>query len=141
MLTTVFLLLFPRRSPLVDVGLAGLALLVLALSAQYTQKVIWGAFPHSIVENRFKRCVVVVLWVTLAPSLLFLAIGGTVAYQNGGGAAIGERIFNWRILAAFGFYFPWALMQQTLLQFYLLGRLLVLFPQRLFFVPFIITGT
>jgi membrane protease YdiL (CAAX protease family) len=32
-------------------------------------------------------------------------------------------------------------MQQTLLQFYLLGRLLAVFPQRLLFVPIIITGT
>ena len=31
-------------------------------------------------------------------------------------------------------------MQQTLLQFYLLGRLLALFPKQYLFVPMIITG-
>jgi membrane protease YdiL (CAAX protease family) len=43
-------------------------------------------------------------------------------------------------LAEFGCYIPWALMQQTLLQFYLLGRLLVLFPKRLLWVPLTITA-
>jgi hypothetical protein len=73
--------------------------------------------------------------------VLFFLIGGIVAYKSGGWSAVGSRIFNWRILAAFGCYLPWALMQQTLLQFYLLGRLLALFPKRLLFLPFIITGT
>jgi len=53
---------------------------------------------------------------------------------------MGERVFNWRILAAFGCYLPWALMQQALLQFYLLGRLLALLPRRYRFLPMIVTG-
>ena len=45
-----------------------------------------------------------------------------------------------------GFHFvfivlPWALMQQTLLQFYLLGRLLALLPKQYLFAPIIITGS
>ncbi len=67
-------------------------------------------------------------------------VGALVAYQNGGRSAVGVRIFNWRMLAAFGCYLPWALMQQTLLQFYLLGRLLALFPKQLLVVPFFLTG-
>src|SRR6266404_1022765 len=140
-LTAVFLLLFPRRSPAVDVGLAGFALLALAVSATYTKKVIWAASPPPVAEKRFNRCIAVVFWVTVPPALLFLLIGGIVAYRNGGWPAVADRVFNWRILAAFGCYLPWALMQQTLLQFYLLGRLLALFPKRLLFVPMMITGT
>jgi hypothetical protein len=64
-LTTVFLLLFPKRSPAVDVALAGFALVCLGVSAGYTKKVIWAASPPATVENRFKRCAVVSLWVTL----------------------------------------------------------------------------
>jgi len=139
-LTTVFLVLFPRRSPALDVGLAGCALLGLALSAGYTKKVIWAASPPPVIEKRSRRCLEVVFWVTVPLSLVFLLIGGIVAYRTGGWAAVGERVFNWRILVAFGCYSLWALMQQTLLQFYLLGRLLVLFPRRLLFVPFVITG-
>ena len=140
-LTTIFLLAFPKRSPVVDVGLAGFALLCLALSASYTKKVIWAASPLPVAEKPFKRCMTVVLWVTVPPALLFLLIGGIVAYKNGGWPAVAGRVLNWRILAAFSCYLPWALMQQTLLQFYLFGRLLVLFPRRFPLVPMMITGT
>ena len=67
----------------------------------------------------------VTLWLTVPTCLLFLSIAGWIAYQHGGWP-VAARVFNWRILAAFGCYLPWALMQQALLQFYLLGRLLAL---------------
>ncbi len=139
-LTTIFLILFPKRNPLVDVALAGFALVCIGLSAPYTKNVIWAASPSPIVKDRIKKCLTVTLWITVPAALLFLLIGGIVAQKNGGWPAVGSRILNWRILAAFGFYLPWALMQQTLLQFYLLGRLLVLFPKPLRFVPFLVTG-
>jgi hypothetical protein len=140
-LTTVFLVIFPRRNPLVDVGLAGFALLCVALSARYTKKVVWAASPLPIEKNRVKRCLAVVFWLTVPLVLLFLLIGGIVAYGNGGWPTVADRVFNWRILAAFSFYLLWALMQQTLLQFYFLGRLLVLFPKTYLLVPMLITGT
>jgi hypothetical protein len=139
-LTTVFLVLFPRRNPLLDVALAGFALLCIAVSATYTKNVIWAATPSPVAHNRKKECLAVTLWITVPVALAFLVIGGIIAYRNGGWPAVGARILNWRILAAFGCYLPWALMQQTLLQFYLLGRLLALFPRRFLFVPFMITG-
>jgi len=140
-LTTVFLWLFPKRSPAVDVGLAGFALVCLRVSAAYTKKVIWAESSPPVAENRFGRCVRVLLWVTVPAALLFVLIGGIVAFNSGGGwPAVARRVFNWRILAAFGCYLPWALMQQTLLQFYLLGRLLVLFPKRFLLVPMMGTG-
>jgi len=128
-IATVFLLLFPRRSVIVDVGLAAVALVALALSAGYTRRVIWAALPPPVIEKRFQRCLKVTLWITVPTALLFLLIGGFVAYRNGGWLAAAERVFNWRILVAFGCYLPWALMQQTLFQFYLLGRLLALLPE------------
>jgi hypothetical protein len=141
LLTTVFIVLFPRRNPLLDVALAGLALLCIALSSRYTSNIIWGMSPPPVEENRLEPCSTAILWVTVPPALLFLAIGGIIAYRSGGWPAVEARIFNWRLLVAFGGYLPWALMQQTLLQFYLLGRLLVVFPKRLLMVPFLITGT
>jgi hypothetical protein len=140
-LTTVFLLLLPKRNPLLDVALAGLALVTIAISAPYTKRVVWTALPSPVAENRVARCLTVILWITVPLALLFLVMGGIIAWQTGGWPAVGNRILNWRILAAFGCYLPWALMQQTLLQFYLLGRLLVLFPKQLLWVPFLITGT
>jgi len=139
-LTTIFLLRFPTRNPLVDVALAGFALLCIAASARYTKSVIWAASPPPIAEHRLKQCLAVTLWITVPAALLFLLIGGIAAYKSGGWSAVGSRVMNWRIAAAFGCYLPWALMQQTLLQFYLLGRLLVLFPKQLLFIPFVITG-
>lgn len=139
-LATVFLVLFPRRSPLLDVALAGFALLCIVLSAGYTKRVIWAVSPPPVAENRFKRCLAVTFWVTVPPALLFLVIGGVIAYNDGGWPAAARRMFNWRMLAAFGCYLPWALMQQTLLQYYLLGRLLALFPKQYLGVPIIITG-
>jgi len=139
-LTAIFLVLFPRRNPLLDVALAGLALICIAAFARYTKNVIWGTVAPAAAGNRVKGCVAVTLWLTIPVVSLFLLMGGIVAYRKGGWSAVAARILNWRILAAFGCYLPWALIQQTLLQFYLLGRLLVLFPKRFLFVPFIITG-
>src|SRR5688500_11429290 len=118
LLTLVFLQLFPRRNPAMDVGLAGFALVCIGLSVRYT-KVIWAASPPPVVEHRFKRSLRFTLWVTLPAALVFLVIGGFLAYNTGGCPAVGDRVFTWRILAAFGFYLGWALMQQTLFQFYL----------------------
>ena len=139
-LVTIFLVLFPRRNPLLDIALAGFALVCIALSAGYTKRVIWAVSQPPVTENRFKRCLAVTFWVTVPLALLFLAIGGVIAYKDGGWPAAANRVFNWRILAAFGCYLPWALMQQTLLQFYLLGRLLAIFPKRFLWVPIMITG-
>jgi membrane protease YdiL (CAAX protease family) len=69
-----------------------------------------------------------------------LIIGGIVSYQSGGWPAVATRCFNWKMLPAFGCYLPWALIQQTLLEFYLLGRLLALFPRQLSWMAFVITG-
>jgi len=139
-LTTVFLLIFPRRNPLVDVALAGFALVCLGLSVGYTKRVVWAASPPPIAENRLKRCLVVTLWVTIPAVVIFLLIGTFLGYRGGGWSAVAGRVFNWRILAAFGCYLPWALMQQTLFQFYLLGRLLALFPTSQPLPAVILTG-
>jgi hypothetical protein len=139
-LTTVFILLFPKRSPAVDVALAGFALVCLGVSSRYTKQVVWAASQPPVAEHRVRRCLTATFWVTVPPALLFLVIGGFIASRDGGWPAVASRVFNWRILAAFGCYLPWALMQQTLLQFYLLGRLLALFPEGVRFVPMVITG-
>jgi hypothetical protein len=72
--------------------------------------------------------------------VLFLFIGGVVAYRNGAWPAVNDQILSWKLLAIFGGYALWALMQQTLFQFYLLGRLLVLFPKNQPIWPVVITG-
>src|SRR5215471_4649652 len=100
--TVIFLVLFPRRNPLVDVALAGFALLCIAVASPYSRNVIWTATPSPVTEDRTRECLAVTFWITLPVALVFLSIGGVMAYKNGGWSAVGSRIFNWRILAAFG---------------------------------------
>src|SRR5437660_1697193 len=102
--TTIFLVLFPRRSPVMVVALAGFALLCIALSAPYTKKVIWAASPSPVREHRLKRCLAVTFWITLPPALSFLLIGGIVAHHGGRWHEFAARVFSWRILIAFCCY-------------------------------------
>jgi membrane protease YdiL (CAAX protease family) len=97
----------------------------------YHQLFVWdgGPSPPKPEPHPFRRCAVLTLWVTLPPLLLFLLIGLWLGYQQGGWTGAEARVLNWKILLAFACYLPWALMQQTLFQFYLLGRLLALFPK------------
>jgi hypothetical protein len=82
----------------------------------------------------------VTAWVTVPAVIGFLLVGGILGYRNGGWPAVTERILNWKMLAVFAAYIAWALIQQTLFQFYLLGRLLALFPKNQPLWPVLITG-
>lgn len=66
--------------------------------------------------------------VTACGVLGVLALGMGIAYAQGGWEEILKRIFTWHLFPAIGLYFPWAMLQQTLFQFYLLGRLRVALP-------------
>ena len=128
-LTIIFLFVFPDRSVLVDASLALFALVVLALNARFTRSVIWAQFPpRGRKGQRVWDCLATVTAMTLAVALVFFGIGLAIGYAQGGWSTAFHRISNWHILLAIGFYFPWALLQQTLFQFYLLGRLRTLLP-------------
>lgn len=139
-LTAIYLILFPKRNPLLDVALAGFALLCIGLSSRHTKTAIWAASPPPVSEHRFQRCMTVILWLTVPTVILFFSIGAFLAYRNGGWPGVTQRVINWRIVAAFCGYLVWALMQQTLFQFYLLGRLLTLLPKGQPMVAVAITG-
>jgi hypothetical protein len=68
--------------------------------------------------------------VTACGVFAILALGMGMAYAQGGWEEVFGRIFTWRLFSAIGLYFPWALLQQTLFQFYLLGRLRVALPSK-----------
>jgi membrane protease YdiL (CAAX protease family) len=138
LLSTIFLLLFPRRNPWVDVVLAVFALLCIVATARYTKNVIWSTSPPA--ESKYEDCLKVTLWITVPTALIFFLIGGILAYRQGGWPIVAERIFNWKILVVFIAYTAWAFIQQTLFQFYLLGRLLALFPKSQLMWPILITG-
>jgi len=127
-LSTAFIMLFPRRPIGVDMGLGLFALALVLLTAKHTRAAIWGPVPGDIKGARWQRCVASTMVPTALAMSLFLLIGGIIAYQAAGWSAVGYRILNPRILTAVTLYFPWALLQQTLFQFYLLGRMRALWP-------------
>jgi Type II CAAX prenyl endopeptidase Rce1-like len=139
-LAAFFLLLFPHRNPWLDIALAGFALLCIGATTRYTKNVIWGASPPPQSQDQFKDSVKVTLWITIPTALIFFLVGAILAFRHGGWPAIAERIFDWKILVIFVAYTGWAFIQQTLFQFYLLGRLLALFPRNQQFWPILITG-
>jgi len=138
LLTIVFFILFPRRPMVLDECLALFAVVLLILNAGFTKSMVWNRFPPSLSgRERLRRCLVAVVgWTSVF--LLILFIGALyIGYSQGGLKGIFIRISNWHIIFAVGLYFSWALVQQTLFQFYLLGRLLILLPAP---VAIVLTG-
>ena len=135
--TAAFLMVFPRRPFFVDVGLALLAGTLLLLDARHTRDAIWGQFPCAVDErSRRRRTILLVGPVTGLIVLCFLGTGIALGTLEGGWATASQRIGNPRLLLVLAIYLPWALLQQILFQFYLLGRLCTLLP-----VPVAVTGT
>ena len=128
-LTLVFLLVFPERTIFVEVGLAGCALALVGLNARYTKHAIWGQFRCPLDRrSRLRKAIVLVGPATGVLLVGLFAIGLALGYRDGEWQAAMQRVGNWRLILALVLYLPWALLQQTLFQFYLLGRLRTLFP-------------
>ena len=127
-LSSCFLLLFPERSVTLDMGLALFALALIGLNAKYTRARIWGRLPPEGKSQRWQRCLRTTVLLTLMAVVSFLVLGIAIGYQEGGWEAAGARVLKGTILIAIAVYLPWALLQQTLFQFYLLGRVRALWP-------------
>jgi len=127
-LTVIFLLLFPLRPSYIDVGLALLALCLLMKTARFTKREIWRFDERN--REGLRMSYRFILSFTVPVVILFLLIGSYLGFRDGSWSGALERVLNWRILLALLFYFPWALLQETLFQFYLLGRLKVIFDSR-----------
>ena len=131
-LTALFLCLFPYRPLFVDLGLAFFALVLLTVNARFTKHVIWRQFPTSGTKTaRLRACLIRVSLVTLGVVVVCFGIGVAREYAANGGQLSLERMVNGHLLLAMLVYFPWALLQQTLFQFYLLGRLHTLLPAKI----------
>ncbi|MCZ7646395.1 MAG: CPBP family glutamic-type intramembrane protease [Planctomycetota bacterium] len=127
-LTALYLMLMPQRALGVDVGMALVGLGLVGLYAWKTNEKIWGPPPQPAFE-RIPRCTFLMLVTTLPAVVLFLLYGAWDAYSvNGDWHDILYRLFRLNFFGALLLYVPWALLQQTLFQFYLLGRLRALLP-------------
>ena len=127
-LSSGFLVLFPRRPIVVDLGLALFALGLVLLNANDTRTQFWGQWPVEVGHASRQRGVVVTMTLTVLVMLLFLLVGVVIGYQGAGWPGVKARILHPYLPTAVLLYLPWALLQQTLFQFYLLGRVRTLCP-------------
>lgn len=123
-----FLVLFPRRPISVDLGLAVFALSLVLLDANYTRTHIWGQWPVEGKKLEWWRYAAATMALTTPAILLFLVVGMAIGYQGAGWPGAKARILHPYLPTAVLLYLPWALLQQTLFQFYLLGRVRTLCP-------------
>jgi hypothetical protein len=129
LLTVLVMNFFPPRTIGVQVGMALIALGLIGFTAAETKERIWGP-PASPPFDRIRRCFVNMSLLTIPPVLVFLAYGALARQMRwklwwGGEPA---AMFGSHFFIALCLYLPWALLQQTLFQFYLLGRLRALLP-------------
>jgi len=116
----VFVGTFRVRPAWVDFALAGVAVALIAASAQRSRR-LWEAVlvPGETAKHR--------AWVA---SGVFTAVGLLVlvglAATNAAGSTqpFAQRATNWHVVIAMVLYFPWALLQQYIFQRFLLIRLL-----------------
>ena len=128
----IILTLFPQRPSFVDLAMALLGLLLLSLNYTFTKKVVWGQFPPiQDKKDRIRGSIKAFLTITFPLMLMCLGAGLAIGFVSDGEEGAINRIFHSKLLLVIGIFIPWALLQQTLFQFYLLGRLLTLLPTRL----------
>lgn len=128
-LTIIFLVVFPKRSIYIDGLLALFALSLIASNARFTKNSVWVQFPlKDDLRTRVRRSYTLAGGFTIPVILAFAAIGLALGYRELGWEGAWIRVLNWHLPVIFLLYLPWALLQQFLFQFYLLGRLLTLLP-------------
>jgi len=133
--TVLFLTLAPR--PFLNnwtfVGLALVGLGLILYRRHEIQERIWGP-PESPDFDRVRRCTLNMSALTIPPLLIFLGLGLYARYVRPEMFDMMKldrppcAMLSLHFLLALCFYVPWALLQQTLFQFYLLGRLRALLP-------------
>ena len=134
----LFFVFFADRPGYVDLALALLAVGLIAAGARRSLG-IWKRTPVLVADP---RAATRLAWrdalVFTAVALTALAfIGAASGYTADGWRGAWQRLANWHLVVACLLYFPWALLQQFLLQYYLAGRLQALLP---FWLAIILTG-
>jgi hypothetical protein len=126
-LSVSFLLLFPKRPIIVDMTLACLALGLVLLNAKSIRAGAWHPLRPEVGIGWW-CCLRRTMIPTAFAMLVFLLIGTLIGYQGAGWPGARARILHPHMPMAIIFYLPWAMVQQVLFQFYLLGRIRVLCP-------------
>lgn len=116
----LFLVLVPSRPVVVDMALAALALVVITLGRNTTRHDVWGPGPPAGAATR-------ATWILAAATLAATVIIGIVGPLRPGGSG---ALFSRSLVATLLVFVPWAWLQHVMFQFYLLGRLRLLFDRR-----------
>jgi hypothetical protein len=119
-------------------GLALLALALVGISAKETRGRFWGS-PAGDWRSRQRRSAELVLGLTL-PVVVAFGTFAAAGVEPRSVDAIVARLFGAGFFVTFAVFRPWAVGQQTLFQFYLLGRLRALLPRASPLVPVVLTG-
>lgn len=127
--TTLLLRFLPSylRNTATYIGLALAGLGLIGFTARETRERIWGP-PESPDFDRVRRCAIGMTLFTVPPVFFFLLLGAAMRYWNFWLPPDRCGMVSLDFLLALVCYVPWALLQQTLFQFYLLGRLRALLP-------------
>jgi len=126
-LALLFVATVQVRPPYVDFTLAGAAVAVIVLSTRRSQR-LWALAPGPAAPGARAAWQLAGGFTVL--SLVVLAgVGIVVAHMTG--KPWQARFLNWHMLLAAPLYVLWALLQQYIFQFYLLGRLLQVVALRL----------
>ncbi|HET7132724.1 MAG TPA: CPBP family glutamic-type intramembrane protease [Gammaproteobacteria bacterium] len=130
--TAVFLATFQVRASYVDFALAAGAVALIVASSRRSRR-LWELARPTVAGERaaranYRSAVLLTAAFTIAALavLAVLAVGWPPA--SAAGRPTLERFFTLHLFAAMLLYFPWALLQQYIFQFYLFGRLLHLLP-------------
>jgi len=116
------------RSTVLYVGMALIGFALVGLNRRETVERIWGP-PDYPVFDRLRRSAVNVSFFTVPTIIGFFFIGLSGRYFGAPWLADeAVPMFSLHFFIAMCFYLPWALLQQTLFQFYLLGRFRALLP-------------
>lgn len=127
-LTALYLALVPVRPPAVDLGLTLLAVVVVLVTAGDTRRRIWGS-PERPSAERLRHSATHLSIGTSITVVLFAALGAArVWWAAEPVSRVAAHLLEPTLPAALALFIPWALLQQTLFQFYLLGRVRALWP-------------
>jgi membrane protease YdiL (CAAX protease family) len=128
--TVVFLATFRVRASYVDFALAGVAVALIVTSAGRSRR-LWELGRPVSTDSRAARYRSATLLAAAFTAVALVALAGLAFGWPPAGASeqpVLTRLFNAHFFIAMLLYFPWALLQQYIFQFYLFGRLLHLVP-------------
>lgn len=124
----VFVATFQVRPSYVDFVLAALAVLLIAASTARSRR-FWGDVPAPPASGRspMGRAAIATAIFT-GTALLVLAAVAALGFGGDSAEPWYRRLASTHFFVAMLLYFPWALLQQFIFQFYLFGRLLQIVP-------------